>query len=159
MDLNLQRTNLDATCTEGELYVDGSFECYTLELPVKDGLPGSAIPPGKYIIKMLPSPKFELSTDPWVMKYAGAIPHVLGIPNRSNILIHWGNDAQDTEGCILVGATQGQDFIGNSRAAFTELWEQIENADPGEIIILQVDGGIPQRVTNHDQVQQAIDEG
>lgn len=45
MELTLTRINLDATCTEGELSINGEFQCYTLELPVRDGLPGSAILP------------------------------------------------------------------------------------------------------------------
>jgi hypothetical protein len=146
MELVLTRTKLDSNSTEGELclYGDGHQLCYTLELPVKDGLPGSAIPPGLYQIRLLPSPKFQLSTDPWVMQYAATIPHVLGIPNRSEIEIHWGNDAADTEGCILVGQTQGVDFIGGSREAFAALYPSLLAAQQaGEAITLQVNGGIP----------------
>lgn len=159
MELTLTRINLDATCTEGELSINGQFQCFSLELPVRDGLPGSAIPPGLYIVKLLPSFKFELSTDPWILSYAGRIPHVLGIPSRSEILIHWGNTAADTEGCILVAETQGPDFVGHSRPAFTALWERLANVEPGEIISLRVNGGIPVAVTNHDNVQQATEEG
>jgi hypothetical protein len=159
MDLTLVRTKLDPTCTQGELSVNGTFQCYTLELPVKDGLTGSAIPPGKYLIQMLPSPKFESSSDPWVMQYAGSIPHVLGLPaTRSNILIHWGNDAADTEGCILVGQTLETDFIGSSRPAFTALWEQLTGAR-SEVISLEVQGGIPQIGSNAGDVGQAVAEG
>jgi len=160
MEVTLQRTNLDSASTEGELSVNSQFLCYTLELPVKDGLPGSAIPPGTYLVQMLPSPKFEASTDPWILQYAANIPHILGIPNRSEILIHWGNDAQDTEGCVLVGQVKGQDFIGSSRAAFTALWQQLMAAKGrGEVISIAVQGGIPQRPTNASDVSQAVAEG
>ncbi len=161
MNLILRRSNINADCTEGELFLhgDGSNLAFTLELPVKDGLPGSAIPPGTYLIQMLPSPKFLQSSDPWVKTYAENIPHVLGIPNRSNILIHWGNDVADTEGCILVGQTQGTDFIGSSRPAFAALWQKLMAAKAaGEAISLQVIGGIPQTQNNHDNVQQATEE-
>lgn len=141
MNLSLIRTNLTAESTEGDLLVDGVWECYTLELPMKDGLPGSAIPPGVYIVKLLPSPKFSASADPWVLQYAGAIPHVLGIPNRSDILMHWGNSPHDTEGCILVGQTQGENFVGSSRTAFAGLWLRLSNVPAGEIISLTVNGG------------------
>lgn len=153
MELTLIRTNLNDTCTEGELYVNNTFECYSLELPVKDGLPGSAIPPGKYLVRLMPSPKFEMSQDPWVMQYAGAIPHLMGIQYRSNILIHWGNSATDTEGCILVGQTEGKDFVGNSRAAFSALWEKLSNVQPGEVITIEVQGG--RVLTNREAVQDA----
>jgi hypothetical protein len=153
MELILQRLTLTAESTEGELQ-GGGRTWDTLELPVKDGLPGSAIPPGKYLIVLGPSPKFLTSSDSWVLQYAKAIPHVLGIPNRSNILIHWGNDAADTEGCILVGDTAATDFIGASRKAFSELWILLKAAsDAGEVISLTVQGGIPE--TNHGAVQDA----
>jgi hypothetical protein len=149
MNLILRRSNLNATCTEGDLYLPGSSTnlCYTLELPVKDGLPGSAIPPGTYPIAMMPSPKFLSSEDPWVKTYAQNIPHVLDIPNRSNILIHWGNDVADTEGCILVGSGKGTDYVTGSRVAFAALWQQLIAAkNASEAISITVIGGIPQTV-------------
>lgn len=52
------------------------------------------------------------------------MPHVENVPNFDGILIHWGNSQKDTEGCILVGETLGPnpDWIGSSRAAFTNLF-------------------------------------
>jgi hypothetical protein len=140
MELTLTRTLLSSTSTEGELSVDGLFAAYTLELPVKDGLPGSAIPPGTYPIVLAPSPKFLQVRDSWVQRYASAIPHIINIPNRTNILIHWGNDAADTEGCVLVGLTREQDFIGRSRDAFAALHAKLLLAtDPIHITVV---GGI-----------------
>ena len=153
MELQLLRHTFTAEATCGTL--SGAGDSFvTLELPVKDGLPGSAIPTGLFQIVMLPSPKFEASTDPWVMKYAGSIPHVIGIPNRSNILIHFGNDAADTEGCILVGSEQiSTDYIGGSRIAFAKLWDILTAAKgAGEPITLQVSGTPP---TNAPDVQRA----
>lgn len=146
MNLVLTRTTLGSDSTEGELSVNGTAECVTLELPVRDGLPGSAIPPGKYAVVLVPSPKFELSTDSWVMQYAKEIPRLQGIPNRTNILIHWGNAAKDTDGCILVGMAASEDFISSSRAAFASLWPKLKAAQQaGEAISIEVQGGIPER--------------
>ena len=125
MRLVLQRKELTLISTIGEITINGVHECYTLELPVVDGLPGSAIPPGLYSITIAPSPKFMKSTDPWVDLMADEIPHIMGIPGRSNILIHWGNRDIDTDGCILVGQTYGENFIGASRAAFGALQPKI----------------------------------
>src|SRR5690348_18052311 len=86
MKLILQRLITTDNSTTGQLSVDGETECFTLELPHKDGLPGSAIPAGTYQVVLAPSPKFLQSRDPWVKKYAGKIPHIQNIPNRSNIL-------------------------------------------------------------------------
>lgn len=162
MNLILRRSNLNATCTEGELYLhgDGDNLAYTLELPVKDGLPGSAIPPGTYPIAMLPSPKFLASVDPWVKTYASNIPHILDIPERSDILIHWGNGVEDTEGCVLVGSGKGIDYVTGSRVAFAALWQRLMAAkNNSEAISITVVGGIPQTPNNRDDVQNASAEG
>src|SRR6267142_461947 len=129
MELLLRTTRVDTLSTEGKLTTpEASFQFYTLELPEADGLPGSAIPAGRYPIVLLPSPKFLASADPWVKRYAGAMPHLINIPGRSDIMIHWGNTGHDTNGCILVGKTQGIDFIGSSRQAFAELYFLLNNS-------------------------------
>lgn len=157
MEMILTRTDLFANSTQGELRIGDWFCFFTLELAVKDGLPGSCIPPGKYLVKLLPSPKFEQSTDPWVMQYATQIPHLLGIPNRSDILIHWGNAPHDTEGCILVGLDSTQNFIGHSREAFAQLWNILVNQPaPGEPITIEVRGGIPTLSNNAGDVASAL---
>jgi hypothetical protein len=143
LELRLVRTDLTPVSTGGELYVNEVWECYTLELPVVDGLPGSAIPPGVYPITLAPSPKFMLVHTEWVEKYSQSIPHLFQIPNRTNILIHWGNEATDTEGCILVGKTRNLDFVGQSRDAFAALHAKLVPADSIQITVM---GGIP--VTN-----------
>lgn len=139
MILTLKSTKYDNHATEGSLYVDDTFQCYTLELPYSNGLPGGAISAGSYNVELCPSPKFMSSKDPWVMQYAKAMPRLMSVPNRSGILIHWGNDAADTEGCILVGQLQGVDFIGSSRAAFADLYTKIhDNAMQNQLgIIIQ----------------------
>ena len=141
MEITLNRTDFDDKSTEGTLSIGGQFQCYTLELPNKDGKPGSCIPQGRYRVVLAPSPKFESSTDPWVQKYAGQMPHLEDIPGRSLIMIHWGNDASNTEGCILVGQTQSADFIGSSRAAFEDLYDEIQpDASNGDCWITVVGG-------------------
>lgn len=100
--------------------------CYTMELPVIDGLPGSAIPEGTYPVVLAPSAKFMRSIDQWVLKFSQLIPHIIQIPDRTDILIHWGNVASDTHGCVLVGTDIGTNYIGNSRLAFEKLWGKIQ---------------------------------
>jgi len=143
LEILLQRLWFTEHSTCGEISINDKIEFYTLELPVKDGLPGSAIPPGRYKVTIEPSPKFKASTDPWVMRFANLIPHVNGIPDRSHILIHWGNTAQDTEGCILVGMTHRDDSIGFSRQAFEKLHALIVDAALAEECWLKVQGGLP----------------
>lgn len=149
MILTLQRRPQQPHSTPGSLAVNGVFECFSLELPVRDGLPGSAIPAGRYPVVLKPSPKFLAVVDPWVQNYASAMPHVEPIPNRSLIMIHFGNAPTDTNGCILVGQNRSVDFVGNSRSAFAALYIKIARAvaqEGCEIEILDCSN-------NHDNVQ------
>lgn len=42
------------------------------------------------------------------------------------ILIHSGNTADDTEGCLLPGSTKSKDFVGNSKAKLKEIFDYVE---------------------------------
>lgn len=130
MELFVKRAAPGDLSTLGALYIGDDAtvpECYTLELPLKDGLPGSAIPDGRYQVILAPSPKFQLEgrTDSWIARYADQMPHIVGIPNRSLIMFHWGNLADETHGCILVGTRTGTNAVFNSRAAFEDLYPRI----------------------------------
>jgi len=132
--------------------VDDERFCYWLTLPAGNGLPGSAIPPGTYPVSVAPSPKFQkiAQTVDWWEQYANVIPHIDDIPNRSTILIHTGNSAKDTDGCILVGESHSDDFIGGSKAAFARLQPLIATAPTCELEMLPYD--LP---SNFMSVQQA----
>lgn len=153
MKLILSRLFFTERSTCGELFLDGQIQrlCYTLELPMKDGQPGSAVLPGIYPIELAPSPKFLHSGDFWVQKYAHQMPHIL-IPHRSLIMFHWGNAPQDTDGCILVGLTHDLDVIGESRAAFERLFAVIEEST--KECFVEIQGGLPMK----NGPESAIDE-
>ena len=94
--VQLLRTLYQDKQTLGKLFIhDGVFEqfrCATLELPWKNNQRRiSCIPVGAYKCVKHRSPKF------------GDCLHVLNVPGRSEILIHYGNYYQDTLGCILPG--------------------------------------------------------
>src|ERR1700676_4364533 len=112
MHLTVERFNFTDISTEGQLSIDGERFCWTLELPVRDGLPGSAIPKGTYKPVAYDSPHFGRK-----------VPLLVDVPGRSEIEIHYGNTAADTRGCILLGgAMPGKDFIGDSRQIFDDFW-------------------------------------
>ena len=122
MNLTLKRTNKNAECTIGELYVDGKFECYTLEDVVRDNgvkVDGqTAIPAGTYRIVLSMSNRFQK-----------ILPLLENVPNFQGVRRHSGNTAQDTEGCILVGRIKTQNSILESRLAFSHLFPQLQQAD------------------------------
>jgi len=96
--------------TLGWLVADNHIIAYTLEDAWKDNAPfKSAIPCGTYPVV------------PWKSPTKGNVYLVTGVPGRDHVLIHIGNDAQDTEGCILVGETftdyPTRTFLNRSEAA------------------------------------------
>jgi hypothetical protein len=126
VQLTLERFNFTDKSTIGSLAIDEKPFCWTLELPIGDGGPGSAIPAGTYKVVTYPSPKF-----------GRLMPLLVDVPGRSNIEMHWGNSPEDTDGCILLGNSMpGTDYIGNSRIAFDDFWEQAQGSmERGECAI------------------------
>ncbi|SCX40363.1 DUF5675 family protein [Nitrosospira sp. Nsp1] len=122
MELFLKRNHGTTGYTAGRLYQLNQFECYTLEdqeRPHK--IPGeTAIPTGKYQVVVTFSNRFQKP-----------LPLLLAVPGFSGVRIHSGNTAADTEGCILVGANDGNPgdgWLGRSREAFTALFAKIQAA-------------------------------
>jgi hypothetical protein len=127
MNLTVQRQWFTENSVCGEMSVDGTFQCFTLEPPVRETKP-YCIPGGTYEVSLSVSPRFRFVT-----------PRVLNVPNFTEIEIHPGNYPHDTEGCCLVGQTHDTDFVGDSRAAFDALMLVLQ-ADPGHILITYVGG-------------------
>ncbi len=114
--LVLQRKYATANSTIGELSHEGRFLCFILEDVVRPTkIKGkTAIPAGRYQIQITPSPRFKRD-----------LPLLLNVPNYVGIRIHPGNDAGDTEGCLLPGLIMETDRVLNSRAAFEKLFSTI----------------------------------
>lgn len=114
MKLELRRITMRPDYTIGRLYIDGQYNCDTLEDPVRDlarepKVPGNtAIPKGTYDVVVNISPKFRRM-----------LPRLLRVPRFDGILIHRGNTAADTAGCILVGENRVKGRLINST-----VWEQ-----------------------------------
>lgn len=109
MRITVQRLWLTPASVCGELAIDGVFQCFTLEPPVRPGKP-CCIPASTYEVLLLHSARFGFLT-----------PHVLNVPDFSGIEIHPGNYPRDTHGCCLVGETHAPNFVGRSRPAFDAL--------------------------------------
>lgn len=127
MEIQVIRKEFTDKSTIGDMYVDGNFECYTLEDAVRSvkikGL--TAIPAGSYEVVLSFSERFQR-----------LLPLLMNVPNFDGVRIHAGNTDRDTEGCILVGKTKEQDFIGASKAAFEVLLDKIQSAlHQGKIFI------------------------
>lgn len=138
MELKLTRLKVTDKATEGRLYVNGEFECFTLEDVDRNLESGgtkidnkTAIPKGKYEVTITFSNHFQK-----------LLPLLIGVPNYEGVRIHSGNTDADTEGCILVGSINDKlddDYIGASRKAFDHLYPKIKNAlSMGEKVTLEI---------------------
>ena len=137
MNLVVTRRWQTGDTTTGTLTIDGLPVCYTLEDYVRTAhgedihdvkIPGqTAIPAGTYRVTMHDSPKF------------GRVPKVHDVPGFEDILIHAGNTAKDTAGCILVGLTRKPAALEQSRLALAEVIKTLEHAEAmGEAIALEI---------------------
>lgn len=123
MELTLNRIFLGSSATIGELWVNDTHLCDTLEDRVRpEGekiYSKTAIPEGTYEMVLSYSPRFKK-----------ILPEILNVPNFTGIRIHCGNSSADSSGCILVGTWDGEkeDWISDSKIAFNELMSLLQKA-------------------------------
>lgn len=67
--------------------------------------------------------------------------HIVNVPKFEDILIHIGNDDDDTAGCYLVGMSQNMNdkgFLGESTTAYKKIYPQIAKAlESGEKVTIE----------------------
>ena len=144
MKLMLLRKWKKSEYTIGQLFVDDVFFCNTLEDKVIDlnkenkVVGKTAIPAGIYDITMnVISPKYsKRSAFSWCK---GRLPRLLNVPHFGGVLIHSGNSANDTDGCILVGENKVKGGLVNSMLTLKKLWNMLESArKKGEKIQIEI---------------------
>jgi hypothetical protein len=116
MELRLIREPTLDGATLGVLFVDGRYQCWTLEDAIREQkIPGdTAIPEGRYRIDITFSTRFQR-----------LMPILLDVDQFSGIRIHSGNTIADTRGCLLVGHTRGKTWVGRSRHAMDALFPKL----------------------------------
>lgn len=134
MKLRVERLWKKPAYTVGRLFVDGKFFCNTLEDTVRDlsnekkVYGKTAIPYGEYKVVYNWSPKFGRN-----------LPRLLNVPTFEGILIHPGNTADDSAGCILVGRNTEVGRLTESRYTSDKLNVLIEDAQRrGESITIEI---------------------
>lgn len=153
MEVKVKRIARRDTYTIGKMYVDGAYVCDTLE--DKDrGLTSNmsvaqicgvkikgetAIPTGRYLVDMKTvSPRFGGRAQYQFCK--GRLPRLCNTPGYQGVLIHIGNTAKDTEGCILVGENKERGKVLNSTATFRKVYAKLKAADErGEQIWITIE--------------------
>jgi len=120
INLLILRDTFSDESTIGELFLNGERFCDTLELPYRDNQRSvSCIPVGEYKVRL------RVARESATRDYLHLL--VKDVKDRSHILFHRGNYPSDSRGCILVGMTSQQDFVGNSTLALDLLLKEIIN--------------------------------
>lgn len=141
MKLKLERKYFKDTYTIGNLYVDGLFFSNTLEDKNRDVNKNgkfdngeakvygeTCIPFGTYKIVVNMSPKLKRE-----------LPRLLNVPSFKGILIHRGNTAKDSAGCILVGENKAVGKVLNSTPYEERLVKMMKEAIArGEEITIEI---------------------
>lgn len=134
MRLKLIRKYRKADYTIGKLYIDGAYFCDTLEDYDRLYFGGikvagrTAIPCGIYkVVLNVQSPKYA-KKDYWRKYNKGYMPRLLNVPYFSGVLIHTGNTASDSDGCILVGKNTQVGRVTESIATFKRLYEKMKQS-------------------------------
>ena len=130
LQLKIKRIARKSEYTIGHLYIEGKYFCDTLEdydrlyfggIKVKGK---TAIPVGTYTVSQnIQSMKYK-NRKPYAEVCDGYVPRLLNVPQFQGILIHIGNTASDTEGCILVGKNNVVGKVMQSTATWKKLMRE-----------------------------------
>ena len=151
MKLTVVRHQFGTDATNGLLFIDGVFECYTLEdqYQAVKVMHETAIPLGEYEIKYRTVGGWFTREKARYDKKFGAgwfkgMLELQDVPNFTYVLIHSGNTDESTSACLLLGNTQqdldmGKDgFIGSSRLAYESFYPKVRDAlDAGEKVTIR----------------------
>jgi len=137
MKLEVKRFQMGKDATNGLLFIDGVFECYTLEDEYRDVkvMHETCIPDGEYEIKLRTEGGFHSR---YLKRYGAdwhkGMLHLQSVPNFKWILIHTLNDSTQTSGCLGVGSSQqdldlnAKGLISQSRDAYQRLYPKVRDA-------------------------------
>ena len=139
------RLNDNCESTIGALTKENGLFCYTLEDEYrKKKVKGDTrILEGVYQIKfreeLSPKTKAYRSRHNWFTWHL----ELQDVPDFKNVYIHYGNDDDDTDGCILVGDVLNNNsikdgFIGESRNAFQRLYLDMKNHLNKGVVFLSI---------------------
>jgi hypothetical protein len=103
---------------------DGTFVCYTLEHSY-DNKPKLA--DGEYVCKRGPHRLHGMTQDFITFEIMG-VPDFNGVA-VTGVLFHWGNYNKDSEGCVLMGATEMPTMIGTSVQTWSAFMTSMNGVD------------------------------
>lgn len=133
MKITVLRYNSDSDHTNSVMLIDGKFECYGLEDEFRNikVWGETRIPNGIYKIEFRKVGGFH---NRYSKRYGNSwhkgMLEIKDVPNFTYVLIHKGNDDDDTAACYLVGDSnaRGNNWIGDSASAYERMYPKIRNA-------------------------------
>lgn len=145
MRLTVQRYDDDGHATLGKILIDGALECYSLEDTHRaEKVKGETrIPAGAYRLELKGPSRFDDKASRELgAEHIGMI-RLVDVPGFTEILIHWGNYAKDTEGCVLTGQNpakdgQGHNVVWNSMDAYKALYRKVAPLLRCEVVMIEV---------------------
>jgi Family of unknown function (DUF5675) len=132
--ITVQRETETVESTEGQMFLDGLFECYTLEPRNKRFAPTSITDAGPEKPYAIPA-GIEY---PWIKYFSPdhgfEVVRLRNVPGFTAIEIHPGNFPKDTLGCTVVGMIEQENFVGHSQEEFARLMAKLPSS--GTILYL-----------------------
>jgi len=136
MKLKLVRISSQEDSTNGILYIDDEFACYTLEDEERQikVMHETAIPLGIYKIEFRKVGGFHTRYEKRFGDMHKGMLELQDVPNFEYILMHCGNTDEHTSGCILIADSQENNkivkdgFIGKSTQAYKRIYPMIAGA-------------------------------
>lgn len=142
MELYIERGPSTPKSTIGKFYVNGIYECFTMEDPIRERkiATKTCIPAGRFRVKRTMSKRFKRML-PLIFNRDDFSVVAPNGDRWEGVRIHPGNDADDTDGCILPGRIRmNADCIANSRSAFDTIDARIMMAEKnGEEVWLTIE--------------------
>lgn len=141
MEITVKRFADNGDTTMGAMYIDGNFQCFTIEDEGRESkvMGETRVPEGIYSVNLRTEGGFH---GRYSKKYGDIHKGMLAIYNAPNwkietpnmsfqyVLIHTGNTDEHTAGCLLVNdGLDGKNFVGNSSVnAYKRVYPIIRDA-------------------------------
>lgn len=154
MEVKLKRIARKSTYTIGRVFVNGARFCDSVEDRDR-GLLQSMTPAEIISIKVpgetaIPAGRYRIDMDTYSSRFGGVqfykdlcggfLPRLVNVPGYAGVLIHAGNTAADSAGCIIVGENKAVGMVLNSRATLTKLYNAMKAAHAaGEEIWINIE--------------------
>ena len=128
LEIVLKRLRFTDTYTEGELWINHTFFCNTIEDKNRDIDKDGKLDEEKVYGKTcIPYGIYEVINS-FSNHFQKILPEVLKVPGFSGVRIHSGNTADDSLGCIIIGKKVSPGIVSSGRPLQADLVEKIKIA-------------------------------